>query len=283
MHYTFISLFVLLGISWSYFSLGDSSSTIPMNEQYNFDKPSQIFELPKSLNEISGITFYDESTLACVQDEKGRIYFFDIHKKELVRELKFQKKGDYEDISFAKGKLYVLRSDGDIYKVKRLDEEEPKVKKYETNLKSENDTEGLCFDEKNEQLLVLCKERAGEHLNKHIRAIYAFGLENKKSSNTPIIKLNIKDILSQSGNKKFKPSAIAIHPITKTIYIVDSVGKVLVELSREGQVLSIQILAKRLFAQPEGMAFDEDGNLFISSEKGDAEQAQIVSFEYLGR
>lgn len=282
MHYIFLVLISFFGVSWSFYTLSEETVSFPKNTSYDFQTPSRTILLPSSLNEISGITLYNDTTLACVQDEKGKIYFLNLLSEEIDKELKFEKKGDYEDISFAKNKLYVLRSDGDIFKVKNLNKEHFKVKKYETRLKSENDTEGLCYDKDRDQLLVLCKEKPGSgNKQKTTRAVYAFDLEEKESSKKPVLKIDIKDILKFTGNKAFKPAAIAIHPVTKTVYIVDSVGGVLIQLSRDGQILSLDELPKNLLPQPEGMVFDEKGRLYVSTEQSSNIDAKILRFDKL--
>jgi uncharacterized protein YjiK len=63
------------------------------------------------------------------------------------------------------------------------------------------------------------------------------------------------------------PSAIAIHPITEQLFITSSVGKVLMVLNPDGRIDHLQRLDKKLYAQPEGMTFDSDGTLYISTEK----------------
>ena len=48
------------------------------NFPYQLGKPDKSWELPDKLIEISGLSFIDEYTLACIQDEKGNIYIFNL-------------------------------------------------------------------------------------------------------------------------------------------------------------------------------------------------------------
>lgn len=282
MHYIFVSLVSLLGVSCTLYSRLEEPIEFPTNEQYTLDKPTKIYSLSSSLDEVSGISFINPNTLACVQDEKGKVYFYSLSKEGIIDELKFKKKGDFEDITFAKGKLYVLQSNGDVFKIKHFEKKEPVVKKYETKLKAENDTEGLCFDKEHDQLLVLCKEKPGAgNKQKNVRAVYAFDLDKKESSKKPILTIEVKNLLKFTGKKVFKPAAIGIHPITKNIFIVDSVGRVIIEITRDGEILSLDVLSKELLPQPEGLAFDALGNLYISTEVSNKEHASIAFFEFL--
>ena len=43
------------------------------NFNYDFSKPEMEIRLEKKLDEISGLTFVNENTIACINDEKGNI------------------------------------------------------------------------------------------------------------------------------------------------------------------------------------------------------------------
>jgi len=89
------------------------------------------------------------------------------------------------------------------------------------------------------------------------------------------------DLLSvfdeSKGDLTFQPSGIAVHPVSNEYYIVASVGKLLIVLGRDFEILSITKLDKRFFKQPEGICFDESGTLFISNE-GKGSKATILKF-----
>ena len=76
----------------------------------------------------------------------------------------------------------------------------------------------------------------------------------------------------------FRPSAIAIHPLTDEIYITSSVGKLLVVLDREGLISDVHALNPALFRQPEGICFSPEGDLYISNE-GKEGKGYILKFK----
>ena len=81
----------------------------------------------------------------------------------------------------------------------------------------------------------------------------------------------------------FSPSAIAINPLTGNIYVTSSVGKMLLILDPEGQIMHIEKLSKKVHPQPEGLCFAPDGALYISNEgKGDHD-GMIYRFNYKPR
>ena len=69
------------------------------DSRYELSSPDQRFTMPSSLEEISGISWAGVGKLACIQDEKGIIFCYNLDEEKVVSEVKFGKDGDYEDIS----------------------------------------------------------------------------------------------------------------------------------------------------------------------------------------
>lgn len=86
------------------------------------------------------------------------------------------------------------------------------------------------------------------------------------------------DINPSKADVSFKPSAIAIHPQTKNIYVLGSVGKLLIVCNYNGEIISVVELNPALFLQPEGICFDPAGALYISNE-GKESVATILKFQ----
>ena len=75
-----------------YFSHAEYSFCIRLNRinllikhvvaiNYNLSKPDKIYILPPALKEVSGITGTDASSIACIQDENGIIFIYDLETK----------------------------------------------------------------------------------------------------------------------------------------------------------------------------------------------------------
>ena len=77
----------------------------------------------------------------------------------------------------------------------------------------------------------------------------------------------------------FAPSGIAIHPISKNIYIIASKGKTLCVFSPKGDILHLQNLDAEIYTQPEGIMFFENGDMMIASEG--EEFGRLVRVNYL--
>ena len=244
------------------------------NFPYDLKHPQKTFELPNSLIEISGITFYNDYRLACVQDEKGKIYIYNLRKEDVKEGVDFGADRDYEGIAFVDDTFYVLNSSGTLYAVSGFGTSMQKTKKYETFLKKSNNTEGLCYDKSSNSLLIACK---GNSLEKGVKEIYRFSLSTGTIAQTPAFTINLKDLkkflavnkvtAASNGNDDFfEPSEIAIHPSTGEIYVLSSTAKLIVVMNRNGTIKEASSIDPSIAAHPEGMTFSTEGSLFISSE-----------------
>ncbi|MEP7170152.1 MAG: SdiA-regulated domain-containing protein, partial [Bacteroidota bacterium] len=79
--------------------------------------------------------------------------------------------------------------------------------------------------------------------------------------------------------KGMAPSALAIQPFTRDIYVLSSVERLLVIIDANGKLKKVIKLSIALFSQPEGIAFDTAGNLYITNE-GRSGKGYILKFLY---
>lgn len=250
--------------------------------EYEMEKPANIYELPHSLREISGITFYSEHKLACIQDEKGKIYIYNLKKKEVKESVDFGSDHDYEGICSANDTFFVLHSTGTLFEVTGFDTDSQATKKFDTFLKKENNTEGLCFDSITHSLLIACKGVSHKKGRDDVKEIYAFDLATGGLEKKPRYKIRLEELeqfmrahglpIPETRNEDsfFEPSEVAVQPRTHDIYVLSSIGKMVVVLDRTGVIKEAALLDPSLAAHPEGMTFSANGNLYISSEgKGD--------------
>lgn len=230
---------------------------------YRLDAPDARLTLPSVLQEVSGLTVLPTGRLGTVQDEEGTIYEVDPATGAVTDRLAFGERGDYEGIALTPDAVWVLRSDGDLYRVARAAGGGVEVETFETALASRNDTEGLAYDAAGGRLLVAAKEDPGDSL-RGVRAVYAFDLATRALSPAPAFTLD--RALLDGDLAAFKPSALAIHPTSGHVYVLSSVRKALAVVDAEGTLLAAVPLEEALFPQPEGITFAPDGTLYIANE-----------------
>ena len=266
------------------------SSTIETQnsyETYNFGEADRVYKLPKKLNEVSGLTFKCKNTLLVVHDEKGRVYAVSSKSGKIKDSYDVGKNHDYEGLANVNGQIWLLRSNGELIKLGKL-KKNVKTKKYKTHLSGENNTEGLVFDPKDNKLIIVCKEESGTKFSNE-RALYEFDLKKKQLEKKPSVVISFdqvaKKLLELDNDFRsldelkdgFKPSGIAIHPSSGEYYIVSSYPRLLIVCTPKGHVLYVKQFDRSVLSQPEGIAFDAKGNLFISSEKGE-KSSRILKF-----
>ena len=245
----------------------ETSAKLPF--AYDLSAPARRFTLPPDLEEISGLSYYKNNQLLCVQDEKAVAYLFDLKKEAVTDSSVFGGYGDYEGIEWAKDEIYTLKSNGDLYHFKPFSKE---IARTPTDLPGKTEVEGLAYDAETERLLIAVKESP----KKNEKAVYMYDIKTKVVYKGLTIK---DDVLTQAGVpfKKFKPSGLAVHPKTGDFYFLTSVAKMIVVLNRKGQVVATEALDPKLFRQPEGICFAPDGTLYIASE-GDGKPGYILEF-----
>jgi len=265
------------------------SDPVPVSSPpgYHLGSP-QKFVMSESLREISGIVTLrgNGDTLYAIEDEEGKLFYFHPGDgKPAYR--KFGKRGDYEDVTILDNREFVvLRSDGSLFVFPLSlvgDGNMDNVEKYE-NILPAGEYEGL-FGDDNGQLIALCKNCPDDDQRDEVSG-YVLERSPANSSAKPgpltiagHFKVDVSQLKQTSRKAKFHPSCIARHPLTREWYIISSVNKILLVLDDHWKMKASYPLEPALFRQPEGLAFDKRGNMFISNEGGDG-NAHVLLFKY---
>jgi len=236
------------------------------------------WNMPMELAEISGISYMDGQRFACVQDELGKIFIYNATLSSVEKEISFGVPGDYEELAVVGETIWVLRADGKLFEVSNMNAAKPSVKEYSTQLTTKQDPEGLCYDKKNNRLLIAIK--GAEPGTENYKGIYAFDLDSKKMDPQPVFKIDLQNKVFGNGSDKKKrntinPSGISIHPVSGDMYIIDGRNQQLLIMDAAGNIKKLYGLNSKEFAQPEGITFNTAGDLFIANE-GTKQPGNIV-------
>lgn len=288
----FSVLFLLFSLSgWNVLF---SQASIP----YDLKQDKQTIILPKELHEVSGLTVIDSKTLACVQDEEGIAFIYDLKKQRVIRKIDFAGPGDYEGIAPVGKDLYILRSDGVLFRIHDFAKDAPRVDSIETGIPNK-DNEGLCFDKANKRLLIGSKSKIAKGAPyKNLRTIYAFDYTQKQPATTLLYTYDITTIKEFAAKNniplptkeskknpqeqeialKFQLSAIYIHPTSHLLYVLSASDYYLFVFDQQGQIQHLEVLDPVKFNKAEGIAIMPNGDLYISNE-GQSGEPKILLFK----
>ncbi|MBI6121296.1 SdiA-regulated domain-containing protein [Salegentibacter maritimus] len=259
------AIFIVAGLIYWIFKDNSYISFDDANKTYSIEKK---WELPPILEEISGISYLGNNEMACIQDEDGTIFIFNLETSKITSRIEFGEPGDYEDIAVLEDTAYVLRSDAKIIEVKNFRSKSFKTNSYQVSGLDINDVESLEIDRVNNRLLFAVKEYNNR---KAIKEIYAFNLSTKTVEEQTFVSLDgeakiYKDLVGGKASQVIRPSAIRFHPKTGELYVLEGNQPKLIILQKNRTESNIHILDTETFPQPEALDFDEKNRLYISNE-----------------
>lgn len=251
---------------------------------YDLNKPEK-FNMPESLLEISGIAFHRDKadTVYSVQDEDGRL-FRQGWKNKKQKHVVFGKKGDYEDLAILNETVFILESKGSIFAFPLADavkEELKNVKEYKKILPS-GEYESMYADNQTNQLYLLCKNCKGDKKSESMSgSIFTYDAAAQQLIPSGSFSMDLSALIEADQILKtgLKASALTKDPHTGEWYILSSVNKVLIVATPDWKVKAVHQLNSSIFNQPEGLAFDEDMNLYISNEGDELTAGNILKFK----
>lgn len=264
---------------------------------YNIKQEARRIILPAELREVSGISRVNSKTLVCVQDEEGIVFVYDLKKQQVVRSIDFAGPGDYEGIAPAGKDLYVLRSDGMLFRIHRFEKENYRVDSIPTGIPNKNN-EGLCYDKANKRLLIGSKSKVAKGSDfKHLRTVYAFDLRTGTLQKEALYTFDVQTIKEFAKQQhlelpvkpdkkhpdeqvpaiKVQISGIYIHPESGLLYVLSAADYYLFVFDQTGTIRHLEVLDPKLFNKAEGITIMPNGDLYISNE-GQSGDPNILIF-----
>jgi uncharacterized protein YjiK len=262
----------------------DNTYSSPLG--YDF-KAGEKFNMPSSLLEISGIAFKhgNSDTIYSIQDEDGKVFKqkWDVKKQKNV---KFASKGDFEDLALLDSTVIALKSNGSLYifPVSETEKKEATRVKELKKLIPKAEYESIYADQQTKDVYVLCKTCPQDKKNKQVTGyqLRYNGLEETLDSvGTFVVNLEALPKLNSKLKASLSPSAMAKNLLTKEWYILSTANKVLLITDLAWKVKSVHKLNSSVFNQPEGLAIDNQNNLFISNEGDEITDGNIIKFKYV--
>ena len=250
------------------------------SESYDLSAP-KVVKLPEILDEISGIAYYAKDTsVFAIIDEDGILFKIPIKYPAGFRQWKFDKKRDFEELVLVDSTFYALVSNGDVETIKFTGEKiETQKSDFSADSKEVNEFESMYYADDSTGLVILCK--SCETDPKKSFSSFKYNFRDSAKTYAPFMSFDMSVIESTLNvDKHLKASAAAVHPITKDVYIISSVQKLLVITNSKGEVKELIQLDPGIYKQPEGLTFTPEGDLIISNEFANDGFANLLLLKY---
>jgi uncharacterized protein YjiK len=240
-------------------------------KEYDLTNPL-VLKLGDDLTQISGISFYPkDSSVFAISDENGNLFKIKNNNNNLTTSWRFDTKQDFEDVYLHDSAFYVLASNGNIETLKfsrKGDTIFNRKSLFPGADKKRNEFESMYFDSLQQKIIMICKKCEGD--KKSLVSSWSFDVKNATFAPSNF-SIDTKSVAKRIGEDKIKlkPSAAAVNPFTKDIWILASENQLLIVTNKVGDTKEVYTLNPLTFPQPEGITFTPWGDLIISNEAGD--------------
>ena len=231
--------------------------------------PADRWQLPKELDEISGLASDRSGRIFAHGDERAIIYQLDPATHRIVKRFSFGRPpahGDFEAIAFAGERLILSTSDGILYVGSEgRDGEAVPYAVQATGVGGRCEVEGLAYAEADRSLLLACKTPRTTALRGRI-AMFAWSIERRALAPAPRLFLPLAPVAAAARASSFHPSELVRDPATGHFLLLAARERAIAELAPDGRVVQVSRLRHSLHRQPEGLAVAPDGALLVADE-----------------
>jgi hypothetical protein len=281
MHYLYFRFVCIVAVSLFISCKGPKPKIIKSPPYYSF-KDVFTNKLDARLLEVSGIAWDSHiDKFYAHNDESGTLFILERETKSVMNAYKFAGRGDYEDVAIFRHIPYVLRSDGTILKI-LIDSVAGTARAIESpklDITGSRDFETMYTDTTRNALIIVCKNCNVD--DQSTVSAFAYYPDKNEFDTKPVYQIDASDVdeLSPHKSDKFQPTAADIHPKMQKLFMISSPSRQLVIMDLNGNVEEVYELGKKLFPQPEGLTFKNNGDLYISNE-GVKSKGTILRFEF---
>lgn len=235
--------------------------------------PQARWALPILLREVSGLALSDDGRLWAHNDEAGVIGAFDPTTGATLGGYRLgppMPRDDFEGIAAAGSRLYLVSSNGLLYSMalpaRTVSEGVLAFETIDTGVGKFCEVEGLGSDPTARLLLLACKSHRTKALEGYA-AVFRWSLEKRALAVPDRILIPLAQLAEGRPGRGFRPSAIERDPRTGQWLLLASADHAFALVDPTGRVLATGALG-RGHRQPEGLAIDGNGRLYVGDEGG---------------
>lgn len=233
-------------------------------------QPVARWVLPASLSEISGLALTSDGRLFAHGDELAQVSEIDYRRGVLVKQFTVGKHvlhADFEGITVAGNRFFLLASDGKLYEFREGDNgTRVNYVVHDTKLGKECEFEGVTYDSTSNSLLLACKNVDTKALKRDL-VIYRWSMSDSGTIEVPVVSVPLKEAIGKNDWKDLHPSDMTRDPVSGNLLIITAQEKALIGLTPEGDIAFSRPLPDHL-DHTEGIAVTSDSLLILSEEAG---------------
>lgn len=247
-------------------------STTPPQRGSSFDAMDVVqWNLPKRLDEISGLALSDDERLFAHNDERAVIYEIDWHRGSVSKAFALGDpplQDDFEGIAIAGHDFYLVTSDGVLYRAAEGgDGAHVAYERIDTGTGQRCEIEGLAYDVRRALLLLGCKAPREASLRGRV-SVFAWAPERRAIDERASFSVPEKPFAAAIEATHFNPSSVEVSRDGSRLYLLGGRQRGLAEVDLNGGVVAVTRLPARQHRQPEGLAMGPDGEMIIADEGG---------------
>jgi hypothetical protein len=257
-------LSTMLSCNWEKKKKKDTNQPLFLNV-YDFNNPDQIIELPKELEEVSGIGIVNDSVFAAISDERPFLYFLNWKQQTIAEKIKINKGYDFEDLCIKGDTIYVLQSNGVLWNVANYTTN-PAITSIDLRIVQPFELEGMCGGGTKDSIFIAAKYwHQTEGSKKSELPVWTFNVGINRLTDSPLFFIDSK-VEIDSKKQTFHTSGMA--RITNLNYwlAISTNDKYIAALNNKGEIKDFAALNPQIFTQPEGIVVDDKEAIYISNE-----------------
>jgi hypothetical protein len=228
----------------------------------DFTSPARRLELPRALQEVSGLVRLPEGMLLAHGDEEAVWMAVDVRSGDAAVHLALgaPTRGDFEATALADGRLWLLASDGTMLDAPATATGRVTRPGMRAGA-SDCELESLAWLPERGEFLAACKTSApAGGLAFRVRRP-----SDRTWRETPLA-VSHDAIREAGGPDGFSASDMLFDAHTGHLILLAGRERALLEITLTGTVVATRRLARKLHPQPEGLALLPDGSLAIADE-----------------
>ncbi len=272
---TFLKAGLLLFFALAFGPFSKAQDTPGFLEPFNFENPAATtWSLPKELKDISGLATSPDGRLFALENERAIIHEIDFVEGTIIKTFSFGRpaaKKDFTGLAIAGKRFFVINPKGLLLEGREGFNYEGKVfNAYDSGFGKTCKIQGLAAIEG--KLLGLCGD-AEDKAYKGFLTILSWDIAAKKGDGEPFLQIPWGGEDFPADLLDFSPSGLEVME-TGNVLILSSSKKMVLEITRDGEIVSYRILNKKAHDGPVGLAVTHNGQIIIA-DKGSPATIQV--------